>query len=405
MNTRVTATSSNRADAGRADVREDYLARARALTRLVEAQSARIEEERRLPPALVSKLVDAGLFRMLLPRSLGGGEVDPGTFASVIEEIARADASTAWCLCQASGCSMSAAYLSAGAAQEVFGDPGAILAWGPGPEARAIAADDGYLVTGTWSFASGCRHATWLGGYCPIYEPDGTRRRQGDGSGDARTMLFPATDATILDVWHVGGLRGTASDSFRVDGLFVPRERAILRDDPRERQESGPLYCFPIGSLYASGFAGVALGIARSTLDALVDLAQDKRPRGMSRALRENAVVQSQVAQAEAQLSSARLFLHASLDEIWRAVGTAGTITLAERMRIRLASTFAIHQARQVVDAMHHVAGGTAIFTDGAFDRRFRDLHAVTQQLQGRQAHFETVGQFLLGLEPDTTFL
>jgi alkylation response protein AidB-like acyl-CoA dehydrogenase len=388
-----------------ADIRADHLSRARSLAPLIEAQAPRIEDERRLPPALVAKLVDAGLFRMLLPRSLGGAEVDPGTFAAVIEEIAKADASTAWCLCQASGCSMSAAYLSPAAAQEVFGAPGAILAWGPGPEARAVVADGGYLVTGTWSFASGCRHATWLGGYCPIYEPDGTRRRQADGSGEARTMLFPATDATILDVWRVGGLRGTASDSFTVDALFVPRGRAILRDDPRERQESGPLYCFPIGSLYASGFAGVALGIARSTLGALIALAQDKRPRGMSRALRESAVVQSEVARAEARLSSARMFLQASLDEIWRAVGHAGAITLAERMRIRLASTFAIHQAKEVVDAMHHAAGGTAIFTDGAFDRRFRDLHAVTQQLQGRQAHFETVGQFLLGLEPDTTFL
>src|SRR5262245_12843024 len=263
--------------------REHYLERARALAPEIEARAVVIEQERRLPDALVTRLLDAGLFRMLLPRSLGGGEVDPGTFARVIEEIATADASTAWCLCQASGCSMSAAYLSPGAAQEIFGDPGAILAWGPGPDARAVVADGGYRISGTWSFASGCRHATWLGGYCPIYEADGTRRRHADGVGESRTMLFPVADASILDVWHVGGLRGTASDSFRVVDLFVPRERAMLRDDPRERHESGPLYCFPIGSLYASGFAGVALGIARRTLAALIELAQDKTPRGMSR--------------------------------------------------------------------------------------------------------------------------
>jgi alkylation response protein AidB-like acyl-CoA dehydrogenase len=301
---------------------------------------------------------------------------------------------------------MSAAYLPPRAASEIFGsDPGAILAWGPGPDARAVAVDGGYLVTGHWSFASGCRHATWLGGYCPVYERDGAPRRRRDGKTEARTMLFPVTDATILDVWDVGGLRGTGSDSFRVSELFVPRERSLLRDDPAERQESGPLYCFPIGSLYASGFAGVALGIARRTLDALVDLARDKTPRGMSRALRDSAVIQSQVGQAEAQLSSSRVFLLESLGEIWRAVGRAGEITLDQRMRIRLAATYAIHQARRVVDAMHHAAGASAIFSSGAFDRRFRDMHAVTQQLQGRQAHFETVGQFLLGLEPDTTFL
>lgn len=387
------------------ELREDYVARARALAPEVEANAALIEQDRRLPPGLVAKLVDAGLFHMLLPRSLGGGEVDPGTFARVILEIARADASTAWCLCQASGCSMSAAYLTPAAAQEVFGAPGSILAWGPGPEARAVAVDGGYLVSGTWSFASGCRHATWLGGYCPIYDEDGSRRHTADGAAEGRTMLFPVAQATLLDVWHVGGLRGTASDAFRVAALFVPRDRAILRDDPRERQESGPLYCFPIGSLYSSGFGSVALGIAQGTLDALVELARDKTPRGMSRTLRTNAVVQSQVAYAEAQLASARLLLHASLDEIWQAVGRAGAITMEQRVRIRLASTYAIHQGKQVVDAMHHIAGGTAIFTSGPFDRRFRDIHAVTQQVQGRQAHFETVGQFLLGLEPDTMFL
>jgi len=396
---------THRAEVERIGLREDYVARARALAPEVEANAALIEQDRRLPPALVAKLVDAGLFHMLLPRSLGGGEVDPGTFARVILEIARADASTAWCLCQASGCSMSAAYLTPSAAKEVFGAPGSILAWGPGPEARAVAVDGGYRVSGTWSFASGCRHATWLGGYCPIYDEDGSRRRTADGAAEGRTMLFPVAEATFIDVWHVGGLRGTASDAFRVAELFVPRERAMLRDDARERQESGPLYCFPIGSLYSSGFGSVALGIAQGALDALVELARDKMPRGMSRTLRNNAVVQSQVAYAEAQLASARLLLHASLDDIWQAVGRAGAITMEQRVRIRLASTYAIDQGKQVVDAMHHIAGATAIFTSGPFDRRFRDIHAVTQQVQGRQAHFETVGQFLLGLPPDTTFL
>ena len=398
--------SGNPAGTGGSGAGDEHVARAHALAPEIEASASLIEQERQLPPALVAKLVEAGLFRMLLPRSLDGGEVDPVTFVRAIEEVAKADASTAWCLCQASGCSMSAAYLPPRAAAEIFGsDRGAILAWGPGPDARAVAVDGGYVVTGNWSFASGCRHATWLGGYCPIYEPAGPPRRRGDGKTEARTMLFPARDATILDVWHVGGLRGTGSDSFRVSDLFVPHERSVLRDDPSERQESGPLYCFPIGSLYASGFAGVALGIARRMLDALIDLARNKTPRGMSRALRHNAVIQSQVGQAEAQLSSSRVFLLESLREIWRAVGRAGEITLDQRMRIRLAATYAIHQARHVADTVHHAAGASAIFSSGAFDRRFRDMHAVTQQLQGRQTHFETVGQFLLGLEPDTKFL
>jgi len=370
----------------------DYVERACALAPEIE-------------PVLAA-LFEAGLFRLLLPRSLDGGEVDPVTFARVMEEVAKADASTAWCLCQAAGCSMSAAYLSHDVAMEIFGrDRRAVLAWGPGPGARAIAVDGGYRVTGTWSFASGGRHATWLGAHCPISEPDGSSRRTPNGKLVERTMLFPAASATFVDVWHVSGLKGTGSDAYTVDDLFVPHDHSISRDDPAERRQPGLIYCFPTGSFYASGFASVALGIARRMLDAFVSLAREKTPRGYKRPLANNAVIQSQVGQAEAQLSSARRFLMGSLADIWGAVGSSGTLTMDQRMLIRLASTYAIHQAKAVADVTHHAAGATSIFVDSAFDRGFRDIHAVTQQLQGRQAHFETVGQFMLGIEPDTTFL
>ena len=384
----------------------DYVERACALAPEIEARADQIEQERRLPEPVLAALFEAGLFRLLLPRSLDGGEVDPVTFARVMEEIAKADASTAWCLCQAAGCSMSAAYLSHDVAMEIFGrDRRAVLAWGPGPGARAIAVDGGYRVTGTWSFASGGRHATWLGAHCPISEPDGSSRRTPNGKLVERTMLFPAASATFVDVWHVSGLKGTGSDAYTVDDLFVPHDHSISRDDPAERRQPGLIYCFPTGSFYASGFASVALGIARRMLDAFVSLAREKTPRGYKRPLANNAVIQSQVGQAEAQLSSARRFLMGSLADIWGAVGSSGTLTMDQRMLIRLASIYAIHQAKAVADVTHHAAGATSIFVDSAFDRGFRDIHAVTQQLQGRQAHFETVGQFMLGIEPDTTFL
>ena len=384
----------------------DYVERACALAPEIEARADQIEQDRRLPEPVLAALFEAGLFRLLLPRSLDGGEVDPVTFARVMEEVAKADASTAWCLCQAAGCSMSAAYLSHDVAMEIFGrDRRAVLAWGPGPGARAIAVDGGYRVTGTWSFASGGRHATWLGAHCPISEPDGSSRRTPNGKVVERTMLFPAASATFVDVWHVSGLKGTGSDAYTVDDLFVPHDHSISRDDPAERRQPGLIYCFPTGSFYASGFASVALGIARRMLDAFVSLAREKTPRGYKRPLANNAVIQSQVGQAEAQLSSARRFLMGSLADIWGAVGSSGTLTMDQRMLIRLASTYAIHQAKAVADVTHHAAGATSIFVDSAFDRGFRDIHAVTQQLQGRQAHFETVGQFMLGIEPDTTFL
>jgi alkylation response protein AidB-like acyl-CoA dehydrogenase len=147
------------------------------------------------------------------------------------------------------------------------------------------------------------------------------------------------------------------------------------------------------------------MGIARSLLDDLLALARDKTPRGYSRALRESPVTQSQVAQAEARLGSARAYLMSSLEAIWRDVGRAGTLSLDQRIAIRLAASHAIRQAREVADFAYHAAGGTAIFTNNTFERRFRDIHTVSQQLQGRDDHFENVGKHLLGLPTDTTFL
>ena len=381
------------------------LDRARKLVPRIADAADEIERTRRLPAPLVATLHEAGLFRMLLPRALGGAELDPPTFVRVTEALARADASTAWVICQTNGCSMTAAYLHPDVARAIFGgEPAGVLAWGPPTTSTAVVDDGGYRLSGTFNFASGSRHATWLGGQAPIVETDGTPRRR-HGAPERRTLLFPAASATLKDVWHTIGLRGTGSDSFVVSDLFVPHAHSFTRDDPAERHYRAPLYCFPQGSLYASGFAGVAMGVARSLLEDFVALATDKTPRGYGRPLRESAVTQSQVAQAEARLGAARTYLLTSLHEIWSAVARTGALGLDQRVAIRLAASHAIRQAREVADFAYHAAGGTAVFTGHAFERRFRDIHTVAQQLQGRDDHFETVGKFLLGLEPDTTFL
>src|SRR3977135_1252786 len=150
------------------------VSRAEALRPIVGAASNQIAYQRRQTPALLDKLHEARLFRLLLPRSSNGIETDPITFFHVIETIARADASTAWCLTQAGGCAMAAAYLDLPVAHAIFGnDPHAVVAWGPGPKVKAIEGEGGYKVTGIWSFISGGRHATWLGAHSPIYPADG----------------------------------------------------------------------------------------------------------------------------------------------------------------------------------------------------------------------------------------
>jgi alkylation response protein AidB-like acyl-CoA dehydrogenase len=383
----------------------DYPARARALAPLIAAHADAAERARRLPEAVLAALCEAGLFRLLLPRAFGGGEVDPVTFVRTIEALAQADASAAWVLCQVSGSSMISAYLDPAAVREIFGDPRAVLAWGAGPAGRAVAVEGGYRVSGTWEFASGGRHATWLGAHCPVHQADGTPRLRDGVLPEIRTMLFPASRATLVDVWHVIGLRATGSDAYTVADLFVPAAHSAARDDAGERRETGSLYCFPIGNLFAAGFAGVALGLARSLLDALVELARGKTPRGAAQPLAAQAVVQSQLARAEARWGAARAFLLSSLDEIWRDVGRAGGLALGQRVRIRLASTHALHEAREVAAWAYHTAGAGAIFEGSPFERRFRDMHAVSQQVQGRHAHYETVGRFLLGLDPASPFL
>lgn len=383
------------------------ISRAEAMRPAIEAASSEIESNRRLPPALLEKLHEARLFRLLLPRTSNGIETDPVTFFHVIEAIAREDASAAWCLSQAGGCAMTAAYLDPPVASEIFGqDPHAVLAWGPGPKARAVATADGYKVTGVWAFASGGRHATWLGAHCAILKADGDPLIGADGRQVERTMLVPSRDVAWTDIWNTVGLRGTASDQFALTDYFVRADHSITRDFEKECREAGPLYKMSAGTCYQVGFSGVALGVARGALDTFVDVARNKVPRGSRSPLRDNAVVQSNLAQAEAGVRAARAFLLQSVAEIFQAISQPGSkLTMDQRITIRMASTYAIHKAREAVDMVYNAAGATAIFANHPLERRFRDIHTVTQQLQGRLSHFETVGAWMLGVDTDLTFV
>jgi indole-3-acetate monooxygenase len=382
------------------------IARAAALSSAVAAASDEIESSRRLPPVLLDRLHEAELFRLLLPRSSNGIETDPVTFFHVIETIARADASTAWCLSQAGGCAMSAAYLDLPVAHAIFGnDPRAVLAWGPGPKVKAIECDGGYKVTGVWAFASGGRHATWLGAHCPIFADDGSPKLEANGVQEERTMLVRAADVAWTDIWNTVGLRGTASDQFALNDFFVRSDHSITREFDRECRESGPLYRMGNGTCYQVGFAGVACGIARSALDNFVDVARNKVPRGTRSPLRDNAVVQSNLAQAEVNLRAARGFVLQSMADIWKELCAGATITVAQRITVRMAATHAIHKAREAVDFAYNASGATAIFDNHPLERRFRDIHTVTQQLQGQLRHFETVGAWMMGVDADLTFV
>jgi indole-3-acetate monooxygenase len=385
------------------------ISRAQGLQPAVAAASNEIEDGRRIAPALLDRLHEAKLFRLLLPRSANGIETDPVTFFHVIETIASGDASTAWCLSQAGGCAMTAAYLAPPVANEIFGrDPHAVLAWGPGPKARAVAVEGGYKVTGVYAFASGCRHATWLGAHAPIYDADGSPLLGADGKIVERTLLVPASEVAWTDIWNVVGLRGTASDQFALTDHFVRADHTFSRDFAHPAngcREPGPLYRMSAMTCYEVGFAGVALGIARGALDSFVDTARTKIPRGAKSPIRDSAVVQTGLAQAEIGIRSARSYLLQSLAGIWKEICGGAALTMDNRIVVRGASTNAIHKAREAVDFAYNAAGATAIFESHPLERRFRDIHTVTQQLQGRLSHFETVGAWMMGADTDLTWV
>jgi alkylation response protein AidB-like acyl-CoA dehydrogenase len=383
--------------------RADPVRRARDLGSAICAAAEEIERARRITEPLLEELHAARLFRMLYPASVGGDEVEPAIYIEAVGELARADGSVGWCVSIANSIGLFAPYLDLEAARTVFGDMRATCAWGPPNDCRGIAVPGGYRVTGRWDFASGCRHATWMGAHGTVVEPDGSLRLNDAGRPVVRTWLFPVEDAVLLDNWDPIGLRGTASESYTVEDLFVPEEFTGTREDPTLRREPGPLYAFPQQTLYSVGIASVALGIARGMLDAFVELASRKTPRGTGR-LADNAVIQAEVARAEARLGAARCYLIDTVSEIYRRAGPSAPIDVPDRARARLAGSHAITSAVSVADYTYKAAGVDAIFPGSPFERRFRDIHTLSQQIQSRDAHYETVGQVLLGNPPEVFF-
>ena len=368
--------------------------RARALQPLIAGEADEIERSRRLTPKVTAALIENELYRALLPRSYGGHEVPLEIFMQMQEEIAKADASTAWCLGQCAVCAMTAAYLEPDAANEIFNTPPGILAWGAiNHEVKVV--PGGYLANARWEFASGSRQASWLGSHVRIVEADGTLRKKKDGSPEIRTILFPITSATMYDVWDVIGLKGTGTDAYSVENLFIPQKFAALRDDPNAVIEKGPLYKLTTNAVFSMGFAATSLGVARATLDAATDLARSKIPQGLS-AMRENNAVQGQIGRTEASLRAARAYLYSTAAEVWRDLERGEAVTEAHRIAIRIAATWTIHQSAAVVDTAYHMSGATAVFAKNPFERRFRDMHAIAQQIQARDTHYEDAGKAIL---------
>ncbi|MEQ8826359.1 MAG: acyl-CoA dehydrogenase family protein, partial [Parvibaculum sp.] len=325
----------------------------------------------------------------------------------VVERLARADGSAAWCVFIGATSGLVAGFLEPSEAKHVFGDPMTITAGVFAPRGKAVHASEGgvegYRVSGRWQWGSGSRNASWISGGCMIVGEDGKPEMAAEGVPQNRMTMFRAEDVTLHDTWDVSGLCGTGSTDFEVKDLFVPASRAVslISDKPIAR----PLYCFPTFGLLGIGIAAVALGLARGAIDTLVDLAGGKTPQGSSKPLALRAKAHLDVSQADALTRSARAFLMETIEAAWEAAVRDGEITVAHRRDIRLATTHAVQSAVRAVDLMYTLGGGSSVYRSSPLQRQFRDVHVATQHMMVSDATLELTGRLLLGVPTNTAML
>ena len=374
---------------------------ARAFRPRIIAQRELIETSRRLPDALARQLAEAGFFRISLPEAYGGLDLSPVEALDILEELARADASVAWCVWNGNT-HWTVAQLAPEAARTIYADPDVITANSTRASGQAHIVAGGYRVSGRWSLVSGCELAAWMVLLCIIYQ-DGTPRLTPQGAPESSFMILPATSCEIIDTWTAGGLRGTGSHDVVVRDAFVARTYGSAFTDPHVLPE--PCYRLPPFSRVIPGLGAMALGIARTAIATLTELSVDKQLQRSTQILRESHGAQIRVSQAEALVRSARLYLFDSLEQLWRTVTRTGKAPMAERAQARLAASHAVASAVEAVDLMYMAAGASALYTSSPLERAFRDVHAITQHIGVHPRVLETTGRVLLGLEPDTTLL
>src|SRR5215212_6129189 len=334
---------------------------ARRLAPLVRENAAKIDADRELPKPVFHALADAGLYLMAVPRAVGGLEVDFPTYVQVIEEIAKADASTAWTVSQGAKWSAYSARMTREAAREIWIDtPRSVVSNTPAPTAKALVVPGGFRVSGRQPFSTGCMHASWIAAHAQVIENGEVRLR--DGKPEVRYCLVPRAQVEIIDAWHTKGMRGTGTHTFEVKDVFVPEERTVFPHGAPV-VSPGPRYKIPLTLGFGAGDGMVALGLARNCINAFFEVAGTKAPRNMHGLLRDQAISQSAVGKAEAALGAGRAYLMQAAREIWEEATTdAPKTSLDSRTKLRLAATHAIHLSAKIVQSLYQLCGATVIF-------------------------------------------
>jgi len=381
----------------------NLLSAVEALAPVIEAHADEGERLRRLATPVVDAMSRAGLFRLWVPRSLGGAEADVATVVRLVEAVSRIDGAAGWCMTIAGNTCLPAGYLPASSARHIFADNPLLVTAGTWPPlGEAVAVDGGYRVTGSWPFASGCQHAGWIEGGCRIRHGDALRM-EANGLPAVRVMFFPADACEILDTWDTTGMRGTGSHDFAVNDVFVPVERSVsFHEAP---VEPGPLYALPIIGLSAAPIAAVALGVARRALDILAEVARVKVAMRSQQPIGQSAMLQGDLGRAEGLLRSGRSLLYETIDRVWRVVAAGALLSIDDRAMLALAATHAANSAIQAVDLAFGAAGTASIYTKTRLERCLRDVRTVGHHIAVARPNYELVGQALLGHDMHATSL
>jgi indole-3-acetate monooxygenase len=377
---------------------EEILARVRELEPRIRAAAGSIESDRRLPDNLAHELMEAGIFRMGVPHAYGGPEIDPMGQVRVVEELSRIEGSVGWLSMISSAGSFLAAFLAPHLAQKLFGPVNSVLAGNLRPPQQADLVDGGYRVNGHFHFGSGCHHASIMACGCVVYK-DGQPERTRRGDPNFRVMLVPKSKVTIVDVWDTTGMRGTGSNDYLVENVFVPFEESpSMAEAPFS---PGPLYRFP--QMFLVSHAGVPLGIGRSALDFVTELSVRKEP-SPGKLMRDDSQVQETMAWAEAHLGAARAYVYSVLENIWKTLTQGERPSPRQHAQYRMVLTYSHQAAKQVISTLYDLAATSSIFRNNRLDRDMRDILTACQHRMVHLKMYRPAGRLLLGLNADEPF-
>ena len=377
---------------GSVDRAVPYLESIRALSPLIAQQRGSFDRDRRIGQVVYDALADAGLFRLWLPEAVGGPQLSPLEFLSVVEAAAAVDGSVGWIVGNGGGMSRAGGYLPQATARAWFEDPKTFIASSTAAVGKALPVDSGFRVTGKWLFASGAHHATWFMSLCAPVNADGSE-------GPPFCCYLPRDQVTIRDTWHVSGLRGTGSCEFDAEDVLVPVEHTHAFLSPVPVQQ-GIVYQMPHVSVFAWSVAVVPLGIAREAIDIFKTMATRKTRAGTASVMCERELIQSLVGRVETLHAAARALLVKAMTDLMEATAVGGQQLVQARLRLRTAAAHAAETAVQIVGMIAAEAGAIAIFESSMLERTVRDVHAAAKHIALSPNVYTTAGRVELGLDP-----